>query len=123
MKHQNFVINADAKIGEIDIIRQNQEKAITQKNYSTSYILILIFIFSFVAVFINFYVGMIMVIISAAAVYSDAKSIGAGTRFEKEFMNTLSWDPFSWGLIVLLLWIIGFPLYLIKRKEIFDQSL
>ncbi len=92
------------------------------KNYSVSYVLILIFIFSLLALFINIYVGVIMVMISAAVVYSDAKSIGAGTRFEKESMNTLSWDPSSWGIIVLLLWIIGFPLYLIKRREIFNQS-
>lgn len=118
-----FCDKCGAKVGETNPTKYNQETINSQKNYSTSYILILVFILSLVAFFINIYVGIIMVMISAAAVYSDAKSIGAGTRFEKESMNTLSWTPFSWGLIVLLLWIIGFPLYLIKRNEIFNQLL
>jgi len=101
---------------------QNQVTDVSQKNYSNNYILILLFILFFIFAFINGIICFLIVIISAIAVYYDAKAIGAGMHSNKETMETITWSPLSWALIVLLLWIIGLPLYLIKRKVIFLAS-
>ncbi len=58
---------------------------------------------------------LLIIIVSAVWVYIDAKSIGA----EKGKLTGLgNMGPLSWALCVLLLWIISFPLYLIKRSDI-----
>lgn len=48
-------------------------------------------------------------------VYFDAKAIGARKGLLPGFFNI---GPIGWALGTLLLWIIAFPLYLIKRGDI-----
>jgi DNA-directed RNA polymerase subunit RPC12/RpoP len=87
--------------------------------YKPNWILILAFGFGLLSILIP-PILLIFVIASAIAVYYDAKAIRAGEQLTKEStMNTHTWSPLSWGLIVLLFWIICLPLYLIKRREIF----
>jgi DNA-directed RNA polymerase subunit RPC12/RpoP len=94
----------------------------TSKNgnstYQSNWILVLAFLFGLISIFIPPLL-VIVVIASAIAVYYDAKALRAGGEAKTETLNSLSWSPLDWGLMVLLLWIIGLPLYLIKRKEIF----
>ena len=117
-----FCDKCGAKTGEGNADRQNRVIDSPQKNYSINYILILLFILFFIFAFINGIICLLIVIISTIAVYYDAKAIGAGTHSNKETMETITWSPLSWALIVLLLWIIGLPLYLIKRKVVFLAS-
>ncbi|MEN6342701.1 MAG: hypothetical protein ABFC89_09100 [Methanospirillum sp.] len=88
--------------------------------YSSNVLLILLLLAMIPAIFL-FPLSLLILIASAVAVYYDAKSLGAGGG-QKETMNSLTWSPFSWAALVLLLWIIGMPLYLIRRREIFDQA-
>jgi DNA-directed RNA polymerase subunit RPC12/RpoP len=88
-------------------------------NYEPNWVLILAFGFGLLSIFVPPLL-IIIVIASAIAVYYDAKTIRAGEQtIEEATMNTHSWSPLSWGLMVLFLWIIGLPLYLFKRREIF----
>lgn len=90
--------------------------------YKPNWILFLVFAFGLISIFFAPLL-VIIVIASAIAVYYDAKAIRAGEQVTTELtMNTNSWTPLSWGLLVLLLWIIALPLYLYKRKEIFFQN-
>lgn len=54
----------------------------------------------------------IIVIASAIWVYFDARSIGVHKNLVSGFWNL---GPFGWSVATLLLWIVGFPAYLIKR--------
>jgi len=48
-------------------------------------------------------------------VFFDAKKIGVKKGKMKGIFNM---GPGGWFIVCLLLWIIGFPLYLIKRPEL-----
>lgn len=89
--------------------------------YSSNNLLIVLALAMIPAIFL-FPLSFLIVIACAVAVYYDAEALGAGGG-QKETLNSLTWSPFSWAALVLLLWIIGMPLYLIRRKEIFDQAL
>jgi hypothetical protein len=54
----------------------------------------------------------IVVVVSAIWVYFDAKNIGVRKELGSGFFNA---GPGGWCAVTLLLWIIGFPAYLIKR--------
>ncbi|WP_422149049.1 double zinc ribbon domain-containing protein [Methanoregula sp.] len=105
----------------------------SQRRYSMNVILILLLGVGLVSLCgspTTLALTVIIVIISAIAVYYDAKAIGAGGQSQNGSMNneestfsTYTWSPLSWGLIVLLLWIIGLPLYLIKRRELFTLNI
>ena len=114
-----FCDKCGGKTGEGNADTQNRVIDSPQKNYSINYILILLFILFFIVAFINGIICLLIVIISAIAVYYDAKAIGAGKELKKETMDSITWSPFSWALLVLLVWIFILPFYLIKRKEIF----
>jgi len=62
---------------------------------------------------------LILVLISAIWVYSDAKKRSLGpTPGEKQELDKLrTWTPGSWAILVFLFWIIFMPLYLWKRDE------
>lgn len=64
----------------------------------------------------------IIVVITALWVYVDAKNSGAGKGFNKEQWSTETWSPLSWSLLVLFLWIVGMPLYLIKRSTFIERN-
>lgn len=57
----------------------------------------------------------IVVIVSSIWVYFDARSIGARKDLVPGFFNL---GPLGWALCCLLIWIIAFPAYLIKRDTI-----
>jgi len=57
----------------------------------------------------------LIVIVSSIWVYFDAKSIGARKDLVPGFFNL---GPVGWALCSLLIWIIAFPAYLIKRSDI-----
>jgi hypothetical protein len=101
-------------------VTQNHVIDSSQKNYSTNYILVILLISGILFLFISPIITAIIVIISAVAAYYDAKAIGAGKHSNKETMASITWSPTSWALLVLLLWILILPFYLIKRKEIFS---
>lgn len=64
----------------------------------------------------------ICVVLSGIAVHLDAKSLNAG-KGQKETFGSVTWSPFSWALTVLLLWLIAMPLYLYRRRQIWELSL
>lgn len=93
----------------------------TRPAYETNWILILAFIVGLPSIFIPI-ILFIIVIGSAIAVYYDAEKIGAGRKTGQESTSSIvSWTPMTWGLLVMLLWIIMLPMYLIYRKEIFSS--
>lgn len=56
------------------------------------------------------------VIISTSIwVWLDAKAIGVKKGQVKGIANL---GPTGWLIVCLLLWIVGFPMYLYKRKEL-----
>jgi len=57
----------------------------------------------------------VVVIASAVWVYIDAKNIGVRKDLVSGFFNL---GPVGWSLATLLLWIIGFPCYLIQREKL-----
>ncbi len=57
----------------------------------------------------------LLVVASGIWVYFDAKSIGAERGLSSGFLNM---GPVGWAMSTVLLWIICFPLYLIKRDDI-----
>jgi len=57
----------------------------------------------------------LIVIVTSIWVFFDAKKIGVKKGQMKGVCNM---GPGGWLIVCLLLWIIGFPLYLIKRPEL-----
>ena len=58
---------------------------------------------------------LMVVVVSAGWVYSDAKKIGA----RKGLIQGLGdMGPGGWAAVTLFFWIVGFPLYLSKRSTI-----
>jgi hypothetical protein len=71
----------------------------------------------------------IMFILSAAALYYDAKNIRAGSKFEKETLlgNIVTWRPISWGAVTFAGGIIAggiviMAIYLFHRREIYNAN-
>ena len=118
-----FCPKCGANTGVPNTDRQNRVIESPQKTYSSNYILILLLILGVVCLFINPIIVFIIVIISAFAVYYDAKSIEAGKSSPEEGLGPMTFKPMSWGLLTLLFWIIFLPFYLIRRERIFNQNL
>lgn len=57
----------------------------------------------------------IIVIVSAIWVYIDAKNIGIKKGVTPEMSGWLDMGPAGWSALTLLLWLLGFPLYLYHR--------
>lgn len=105
-----------------DIKNQNvSTRNMSNGGYSPSYFLIGLFLLTILlALWGSLGITILLVIISAIAVYSDAKGIIINKPRGEETLSTITWSPISWGLLTLLIWIIGMPLYILKRKELFD---
>lgn len=58
---------------------------------------------------------LLIVIGTSIWVFFDAKKIGVKKGQMKGVCNM---GPGGWFIVCLLLWIIGFPMYLIKRSEL-----
>lgn len=63
---------------------------------------------------VNGDVVLVVVVVSAIWVYFDAKAIGVKKGQVSGFADM---GPVGWFFVTLLLWIIGLPLYLVKRSE------
>ena len=62
--------------------------------------------------------ALLIILLSGVYVYLDAKKRGIGPqKGEKETMESRTWSPVSWAILVILFWIIFFPLYIIKRNK------
>jgi hypothetical protein len=74
-----------------------------------------------------FYIDLLLIIdifLSAQLVYIDARKIDAGKAYpEQKTFRAMTWTPASWGVLVLVFWIILFPKYLSKRQEIYWQNI
>ena len=95
----------------------------TPLHYETNYLLIGLFFSFFISFFFGIYASFIaffIVIVSSFVVYIDAQTIGAGSKNASSGWG--SSKPWHWALITLLIWIIGLPLYIIKRRQIFDEN-
>ena len=57
----------------------------------------------------------IIVVVTSIWVYFDAKKIGVKKDQMKGVCNI---GPVGWLVVCLFIWIIGFPLYLLKRAEL-----
>lgn len=60
-----------------------------------------------------------MYLLSVFLVFFDARRIGAG----KAAAGWGKITPFWWFILMICLWIITYPLYLLKREEIFSSSI
>jgi len=114
-----FCENCGASISAPPAVTQNQGLPGPQKAYSPNYIIVILFIVGLLFIFVNPVLLLIIVLISAGVIYSDAKAIGAGTKSAKEkALEAVTWKPISWALLAVVFWIIFVPFYLIKRKEL-----
>ena len=119
----------DSKEGESvvagDSANTNIPKSKKMVEEYKSNILLPVFFFGFLftALFINWTLGLLIIIISWFVLYSDAQNIGAGKHCEKEKTSPMTWNSFSWLLFTVFFWIISYPYYMIKRKEIWEINL
>jgi hypothetical protein len=90
--------------------------------YSTNVLLVFLFLAGLASIFINGWLVVLVVLLSAIAVYSDARNLNAGKAAGKESMSSTTYSPLSWGLLTLLFWIIFLPLYLYQRRRIFYEN-
>jgi len=87
-------------------------------SYQANNLLIALFIIGIVCIFIpviGFLFVIAIVIASAYFVYKDAENIGAGR-------SPNSWSPVTFGLLVLLFWLIALPAYILMRKSIYEEG-
>lgn len=82
----------------------------------------LLFIWPFFGIFFAFggFIGMIIcALFSGIFIAIDANMIRAGRGKESETSSLVSWKPWEWFLLTALFLIVFYPLYLIKRRDIF----
>lgn len=90
--------------------------------YPTNLLLIVLLIVTIPTAIIWPPIAWICVVLSGIAVHIDAKELHVGNS-QKETFGSVTWSPFSWALLVFLLWIVGMPLYMCRRRQIWEQSL
>ena len=64
------------------------------------------------------FVALVLLFFLSVAVYSDAKGIGVGQDWGKDYSD--SWGPTAWAVLVFLLAIIFFPFYLARRRRLYE---
>lgn len=89
--------------------------------YQENILLILLLVAGLIVAFRDLQILAVVIILTAVAVYYDAKNIHAGRNFEKESIlgDVITWRPLTWGILLLVGWIIVLAIYLFSRKEIF----
>jgi hypothetical protein len=87
--------------------------------YKSNYLLIALFFLTIFLILVPI-INIVLLIVSSILVYSDAKQIIATQDKEKMF-SASTWRPFSWFLMSILFWVIGYPLYLLERKKIWNK--
>jgi type II secretory pathway component PulL len=92
--------------------------------YQENILLVLLLVAGLAFAFRDLQILSVIVILTAIAVYYDARNIHAGRNFAKESIlgNVVTWRPISWGVLVLVGWIIILAIYLFSRKEIFHAN-
>ncbi|HII98559.1 MAG TPA: DUF4352 domain-containing protein [Methanoregula sp.] len=101
-------------------VAEDSPESAAEKNSKLSvFVLRFALVFGIVGFFINPLIGIAIVVLSAYAVYQDAKELRTGSFSAKvEPFRTVTWRPAGWGLIVLVVWIVGLPLYLVHREQL-----
>lgn len=63
------------------------------------------------------------IIATAILAYIEAKQLGMGTDADRTLKGKKGTGPGSWAVVILLLWIIGFPAYLYTRSRYGGRNL
>jgi len=69
--------------------------------------------------------GLLFIFSSSIFIYSDADKIKADKIKAETYPSTfdaITWKPWEWGVITFFFWIIGYPLYLYKRRAIYETK-
>ena len=62
----------------------------------------------------------VVTVITGVVVGIDTGELNAGQHFpQQELSRPVTWKPMTWALLVIFLWPLLLPLYLLKRQEIF----
>lgn len=83
----------------------------------------LLFIWPFIGAFLFFggiKGGLLFALLSGIFIFADANNLKVGIGSSS--FDSLTWKPWEWGLITFLLLIIGYPLYLYKRRELYETK-
>lgn len=86
---------------------------------------IFLFIWPFIGILLIFggIVGILMMLfISALIIAADARTIHAGRVDRSEMGSIVTWKPWEWFLLIILFLIIFYPVYLVKRRDIFKSN-
>ncbi|WP_440950885.1 zinc ribbon domain-containing protein [Methanosphaerula subterraneus] len=87
--------------------------------YSSNVWLILLLFGTILAAIVWAPLAWICVVLSGIAVHVDAKYLHAG-NYQKETFSSVTWNPFSWALLVFIWWFVGMPFYLYRRRLIWE---
>jgi tetratricopeptide (TPR) repeat protein len=86
---------------------------------------IFLFIWPFIGVLFIFggIVGiLVMLFMSALIIAADARTIHAGRVDKSEMGSMVTWKPSEWFFLIILFLIIFYPIYLVKRRDIFKSN-
>ncbi|MDD1719307.1 MAG: tetratricopeptide repeat protein [Methanoregulaceae archaeon] len=86
--------------------------------YPSNYFLVILFLVMIGSMLLNVLVALVLLFFLSVAVYSDAKGIGVGQDWGKDYSD--SWGPTAWAVLVFLLAIIFFPFYLARRRRLYE---
>jgi len=86
--------------------------------YKDNLVLVGLLIAGVISIFIpiiGVFFVLLIVVLSAYLVFKDAQEIGAGRA-------PGSWSPVTLGVLVLLFWLFALPIYLIKRRSMYEAG-
>lgn len=115
IKISNFDNNNKSPKFNNSLINSNSE-------YKSNILLPISFVLFFILVLASPGIGMIFLFVSWYFLYADSKKLGAGNCAIKETYSPMTWKPFSWLLFTIFFWIISYPYYMYKRREIWSKN-